>query len=57
MDELTVFLLEVFDLGDGEADGSARLTFVARGAEGRVSRLEGSGLRYAVKQPFAVDAG
>lgn len=53
MDELTAHLLDVFGLGDGPA----RLTFVARGAEGRVSLLESNGLRYAVKQPFAGAAG
>ena len=35
--------------------GAAHL--VARGAEGQVSLLECNGRRYAVKQPFAVDAG
>ncbi|WP_457253335.1 phosphotransferase enzyme family protein [Pedococcus sp. P5_B7] len=55
MDELTAYLLDVFGLDGG--DGSARLTFVARGAEGQVSRLECHGLRYAVKQPFAAYAG
>ena len=55
MDELTAFLLDAFGLGGGGA--AARLTFVARGAEGRVSLLECHGLRYAVKQPFAADAG
>jgi aminoglycoside phosphotransferase (APT) family kinase protein len=53
MDELTAYLLDVFDLGEGPA----RLTFVARGAEGQVSLLECDGHRYAVKQPFVTDAG
>ena len=58
MDELTAFLLDVFALGGaGGGDGSARLSFVARGAEGQVSLLETDGRRYAVKRPFAVDAG
>ena len=55
MDELTAYLLDAFGLGGGGA--AARLTFVARGAEGRVSLLECHGLRYAVKQPFAAYAG
>jgi aminoglycoside phosphotransferase (APT) family kinase protein len=59
VDELTAHLLDAFGLGDdsgGSASDSARLTFVARGAEGQVSLLECNGLRYAVKQPFAADA-
>ena len=57
MDELTAHLLDAFDLGDGSDSPPATLTFVARGAEGRVSLLECNGARYAVKQPFAPDAG
>ena len=53
VDGLATHLLEAFGLGDGPA----RLTFVARGAEGRVSLLECDDRRYAVKQPFAADAG
>ena len=55
MDGLTAYLLDAFGLEGGEA--SARLTFVARGAVGQVSMLECDGRRYAVKQPFAADAG
>ena len=61
MDGLTTHLLDAFGLergpGSGSGSASPRLTFVARGAEGRVSLLECHGRRYAVKQPFAVDAG
>jgi Ser/Thr protein kinase RdoA (MazF antagonist) len=53
MDELTAYLLDAFGLGPGPA----RLTSVARGAEGQVSLLECAGARYAVKQPFAAGAG
>jgi Ser/Thr protein kinase RdoA (MazF antagonist) len=52
MDELTAYLLDAFGLGDGPA----RLTPVARGAEGQVSLLECTRGRYAVKQPFALGA-
>lgn len=48
MDELTAYLLDAFGLGAGPA----RLTPVARGAEGRISLLEVGGARYALKQPF-----
>ena len=59
MDGLTAHLLAAFGLkgGSGGSAEPARLTFVARGAEGQVSLLECNGLRYAVKQPFAADAG
>jgi aminoglycoside phosphotransferase (APT) family kinase protein len=61
VDGLTAHLLDAFSVGDGRGgsgrDAGARLTFVARGAEGRVSLLECNGLRYAVKQPFEADAG
>jgi Ser/Thr protein kinase RdoA (MazF antagonist) len=52
VDELTAYLLDAFGLGDGPA----RLTRVARGAEGQVSLLECTSGRYAVKQPFALGA-
>ncbi|SDO71631.1 Ser/Thr protein kinase RdoA involved in Cpx stress response, MazF antagonist [Pedococcus dokdonensis] len=55
MDQLTAYLLDAFGLGRDA--GPARLTPVARGAEGRVSLLEVGDRRYAVKQPFAVNAG
>lgn len=59
MDGLTAHLIDAFGLeGRGSVgDGAARLTFVARGADGQVSLLELNGLRYAVKQPFEVPAG
>jgi Ser/Thr protein kinase RdoA (MazF antagonist) len=50
VDELTAYLLDTFGLGAGPA----RLTTVARGAEGRVSLLECPSGRYAVKRPFVV---
>jgi Ser/Thr protein kinase RdoA (MazF antagonist) len=53
MDELTAYLLDAYGLGDGPA----RLTAVARGAEGHVSLLECTSGRYAVKQPFVVPVG
>jgi Ser/Thr protein kinase RdoA (MazF antagonist) len=53
MDELAAYLLDAFGLGAGPA----RLTAVARGAEGQVSLLECTSGRYAVKQPFAVPVG
>jgi Ser/Thr protein kinase RdoA (MazF antagonist) len=52
VDELTAYLLDVF----GFAAGPARLTPVARGAEGQVSLLECTSGRYAVKQPFSLGA-
>ncbi len=53
MDELTAYLLDAFGLGDGPA----RLTPVARGADGQVSLLQCGADRYAVKQLFAVPRG
>lgn len=52
MDELTAYLLDAFGL----EGGPARLTPVARGAEGQVSLLECASGRYAVKQPFSLGA-
>jgi Ser/Thr protein kinase RdoA (MazF antagonist) len=57
VDELTAHLLDAFGLEGGTGGAPARLTFVARGAEGQVSLLECDGHRYAVKQPFAAGAG
>ena len=53
MDELTAYLLDAFGLGGGPA----RLTPVARGADGQVSLLQCGAARYAVKRPFAVPLG